>query len=137
MSLIDNLLGSSVGGLEVQDRCGTRGTIGSESWKAFSDYVCVDCGLNTFPGCPPPELAQMLMDKNGNVPLRAGDDCEIYFVRESVWKNAGMDGWGGCLCIGCLEDRIGRRLKPKDFLPDHPFNSMPGTARLLDRRGDQ
>jgi len=46
-----------------------------------------------------------------------------------------MEGWGGCLCIGCLEKRIGRRLKPKDFLRDHPFNLMPGTQRLLERRG--
>jgi hypothetical protein len=42
---------------------------------------------------------------------------------------------GGCLCIGCLEKRIGRRPKPKDFDPDHPFNEMPTTPRLLDRRG--
>jgi hypothetical protein len=42
--------------------------------------------------------------------------------------------WGeGCLCIGCLEKRIGRRLKPKDFT-DHPFNQLPGTPRLLNRR---
>ena len=43
----------------------------------------------------------------------------------------------GCLCIGCLEKRIGRRLKPKDFLRGDPFNDdlLPGTPRLLKRRG--
>jgi hypothetical protein len=43
------------------------------------------------------------------------------------------------LCIGCLEKRLGRRLKPKDFQRDHPFNAyhMPCTPRLRDRRGVQ
>lgn len=63
-----------------------------------------------------------------------GPDAEVYTVRPAIWKRAGMEDWGGCLCIGCLEKRIGRRLKPKDFLRDHPFNSMPGTERLLSRR---
>jgi hypothetical protein len=31
----------------------------------------------------------------------------------------------GCLCIGCLEKRIGR-MTPADF-PDHPFKVLPGT----------
>jgi hypothetical protein len=43
--------------------------------------------------------------------------------------------WDGCLCIGCLERRIGRVLKPHDF-PDHVFNtSLPGTSRLMERQG--
>jgi hypothetical protein len=42
--------------------------------------------------------------------------------------------YGGCLCIGCLEKRIGRRLIADDFA-DHPFNSLPGTPRLMERRG--
>jgi hypothetical protein len=48
-----------------------------------------------------------------------------------------MQPWGGCLCIACLEKRLVRRLKPKDFDHDHLFNSarIPGTRRLLDRRG--
>jgi hypothetical protein len=31
--------------------------------------------------------------------------------------------------------RLGRKLRPKDFLRDHPFNDWPGTPRLLKRRG--
>ena len=46
---------------------------------------------------------------------------------------AGMEPYGGCLCIGCLEKRIGRVLAPRDF-PDHPFRLLPGTKRLLERR---
>jgi hypothetical protein len=71
------------------------------------------------------------------------DASEIYMVKDAVWKAAGMGNdnelwaaekrWGGCLCIGCLEKRIGRLLTPQDF-SDHVFNSMPGTERLLSRR---
>jgi hypothetical protein len=58
-----------------------------------------------------------------------------YTVRDLIWAKAGMEPFGGCLCIKCLEKRIGRRLKPKDFLKGHPFNSLPGTPRLIERRG--
>jgi hypothetical protein len=61
-------------------------------------------------------------------------DSEIYSVRNATWKRAGMGAFAGCLCIGCLERRIGRRLRPRDFKRGHPFNKMPGTPRLLNRR---
>jgi hypothetical protein len=35
-----------------------------------------------------------------------------------------------CLCIGCLEKRIGRTLTPRDFPRKHPFNKTPGTERF-------
>jgi len=60
---------------------------------------------------------------------------EVYTVREAVWKEAGIEPMGGCLCIGCREKRIERRLRPKDFQRNHPFNGLPGTARLLMRQG--
>src|SRR5215831_16015926 len=41
---------------------------------------------------------------------------------------------GGCVCIGCLEKRLGRKLTPKDFPRRHPFNSLPGTERLIERQ---
>jgi hypothetical protein len=68
------------------------------------------------------------------IPMHYDDKSEVYMVTEKIWKRANMGGMGGCLCIGCLEKRIGRRLKPKDFDRDHPFNSLPGTERLLSRR---
>ena len=71
----------------------------------------------------------------GETGFRVGDDSEVYTLRDEVWKKTGMELMGGCLCIGCVEKRIGRRLKPRDFA-DHVFNSMPGTPRLCDRRGD-
>ena len=32
-----------------------------------------------------------------------------------------MEPFGGCLCVGCLEKQLGRKLKPKDFKRDHGF----------------
>jgi hypothetical protein len=37
---------------------------------------------------------------------------EYYLVHDEVWP---IDSQGGVLCIGCLEDRIGRRLVAADF----------------------
>ena len=96
-------------------------------------HACIDCGMNTFPGAPPRELAEFLMNRDGVFPITISDKCEVYYVRDSVWKKAGMEPYGGCLCIGCLERRLGRRLKPKDFIR-HVFNGLPGSARLLQRR---
>ena len=46
-----------------------------------------------------------------------------------------MGPMDGCLCIGCLEKRLGRVLRPKDFKRGHPFNTLPGTPRLIKRQG--
>jgi hypothetical protein len=111
-----------------------------ESW------ACVDCPANTAPGVPTRiEAEQMARDEiarhGGYDLIRIGrkvaeamtDKCEIYLVDEQVWEKAGMKPMGGCLCIDCLEKRIGRRLNRTDF-PDHELNTTPGTALLLSRR---
>jgi len=94
------------------------------------------CGHDTHPGMPTRELAEFLIERDGSFPMPCNEECEVYMVRDSVWKKAGMEDWGGCLCIGCLEKRIGRKLKPKDFT-DHVFNDprVPCTERLRGRRG--
>jgi hypothetical protein len=111
-----------------------------ESW------VCIDCGINTWPGCPSRIEMERRYDTAAPKTLTATgeelpiaeytvtDLCEVYTVRSSVWAAAGMEPYGGCLCIGCLEKRLGRKLTPKDFMRRHPFNHMLGTARLLERR---
>lgn len=74
--------------------------------------------------------------KKGRSNFTASDQSEIYTVHTHVWEAAGVEGYGGCLCIGCLETRLGRQLTPSDFMPDHPFNTdLPGTSRLLQRQG--
>ena len=108
---------------------------------------CVDCGVNTAPGLLTRiemEIAIIAMGDrwhNGEGVKQAlqPDECELYMVRDAVWKAAGMEPYGGCLCIGCLERRIGRKLKRKDFPRDHSFNDPElwgkyGTARLKNRR---
>jgi hypothetical protein len=89
----------------------------TESW------LCVDCGFNTAP------------DETGKSPMRLSSDNEVYTVRNSIWAKAGMEPFGGCLCVGCLEKRLGRRLRPKDFKRDHVFNQpyFPRSKRLHDR----
>jgi hypothetical protein len=62
-------------------------------------------------------------------------NTEVYHAKTQVWKAVGMKGNGGCLCIDCLELRLGRRLTPKDF-PEDPFNRLPGTKCLMERRGE-
>ena len=84
--------------------------------KTPESWCCVDCGTATT-----------------NL---AGKDTpvyrpEAYMVRNTVWKAAGMEPMGGCLCVVCLEKRLGRRLRPKDFTR-YPFDAR--TERLLDRR---
>jgi hypothetical protein len=105
-----------------------------ESW------ACIDCGINTAPGCL--NRAQMEravgLDWSGQGITQFIDDrAEVYDVRPSLWNKAGMSETGGCLCIGCLEKRLGRMLTPKDFTRNHPLNRIPGTERLMARRGQK
>jgi hypothetical protein len=103
--------------------------------RMSESYLCIDCGFNTAPGCVgriETELA--FMDGQDSSPMTLTWEDETYMVRDKVWKEAGMEGYGGCLCIGCLEKRIGRRLRPKDFT-NHIFNSAPASERLRKRQG--
>jgi hypothetical protein len=68
------------------------------------------------------------------VELNFDERCEVYTVKSAVWTAAGMEPWGGCLCVACLEKRLGRRLRPKDFPRHDAFNALPGSERLIERR---
>ena len=103
--------------------------------------LCLDCGCDTHPGTPNRAEAEELFLKyghGGQISFTA--ETEIYLVHMHVWHAAGMKEWSdrgesGVLCIGCLEKRIGRKLEPFDFVPDHGFNdpNLPGTQRRFDR----
>jgi hypothetical protein len=69
------------------------------------DVPCRDCRADTLPADP---------DAGG---------AEFYMVHDRVWADAGIAADDGCLCIGCLERRLGRRLWPEDF-KDVPLNSL-------------
>jgi hypothetical protein len=107
--------------------------------KLPESWVCVDCGVNTAPGLfnrAEMEAAFAAQgDRDDGVEQHITSGSEVYTVRDAVWKAAGMEPMGGCLCIGCLEKRLGRVLRPKDFLRGDPFNAVPtGSARLLKRQ---
>lgn len=67
--------------------------------------LCVDCGVDTNP--------------TDGLELRS----EFYMVHDEVWAAAGMEPNGGCLCVGCLEKRLGRKLWAGDFR-DVPINDL-------------
>lgn len=74
-------------------------------------FNCHDCGINT-------------------VAIN-----EYYMVNKPLWISSGMDT--GMLCIGCLEERIGRQLVPDDFT-DYPVNrpeTSVHSSRLANRLG--
>jgi hypothetical protein len=105
-------------------------------------WDCVDCGTNTAPGMP--TCSQL--DAIFNNPLLNGsaktfqcvynDQTEVYRVTKRIWRKACMSDFSGCLCIGCLEKRIRRRLVPTDFEREHALNDphLPCTERLRSRR---
>ncbi len=104
------------------------------------DWHCVDCGFDTGPGCSTLHdvyAAQQAGDEKnfGSIQFVPGR-TEIYTVVQEVWDASGVDGEGGCLCIGCLEKRLGRRLTPDDFDPES-FAQIPPhlcSPRLAERR---
>ena len=65
--------------------------------------LCVDCGTDTNP--------------------TNGQRSEFYMVHDEVWAAAGIEPNGGCLCVGCLEKRLGRKLWSGDFR-DVPINDL-------------
>ncbi|WP_255951566.1 hypothetical protein [Streptomyces odontomachi] len=62
---------------------------------------------------------------------------EYYMVNDTVWAAAGMPVGAGILCIGCLEQRLGRQLIATDFT-NCPANDLadprrPRSNRFIDR----
>lgn len=59
---------------------------------------------------------------------------EMYMVRDDLWDAYGSPT-NGMLCIGCLEDRLGRQLQPGDFkaVPLNTGDDFPRSDRLRDR----
>ena len=87
-------------------------------------YPCKDCGVNTIP-----------TTNNEQGGARKGC-CEYYMVHDELWANAGMKYDGGFLCVGCLEQRLGRELIAGDFANNFIHNDpdLPAhTPRLRSR----
>lgn len=105
--------------------------------NVVESWLCVDCGTNTFPGSPSGPEIRIAQALGQVVTLHFDHDTELYHVKDTIWDRAGMRPWNGCLCVGCLEARLGRQLRPKDFArhDSENFAELPCTDRLLDRRG--
>lgn len=84
----------------------------------YNEPNCGDCGVNTAP-------------KN--------EPCEFYMVTHAVWREAQGDKATHFLCIGCLEERLGRLLTSDDFseVPLNYMNNHRNSERLNDRRGEK
>ena len=77
------------------------------------DLPCHDCSAATSPW-----------------PWTADARYEQFMVYDRVWRKAGMQPDGGFLCVGCLEERLGRKLRRRDF-PSVPMNSLgPEAAHM-------
>jgi hypothetical protein len=70
--------------------------------------------------------------------------CEYYMVHDFIWRQAQRDGVApSILCIGCLENRLGRQLIGDDFmklpLDDHSFweGMSPRMRDRVSRRGSE
>jgi hypothetical protein len=80
-------------------------------------YTCNDCSVNV---------------------LTSG---EFYMLNPEIWEKQLGLGWEDNLCIGCLEQRLGRKVGPlwqvnSDFmLPPHSSWMHPASPRLMDRYG--
>jgi hypothetical protein len=107
----------------------------SEHAPTDPHYHCIDCGMDTQPGYLTGDQIRAAHAAGAGFDWTITASYEMYTLREIVWRRTGVPGWGGCLCVGCCEKRIGRRLRPKDFTPGHPFLWLPGTRRLLERQG--
>ncbi len=59
---------------------------------------------------------------------------ELYMLQDETWKLTGL-GKVGMLCIGCIEDRIGRELTATDFNDSYlnNFRTASKSARLVSR----
>lgn len=83
----------------------------SEKYPPNDNDYCVDCKVDT---------------------LIIG---EYYMLHHSVWEDTGLGLYDGMLCIGCVENRIGRQLTSDDF-SNFPINTQPifyRSQRLLSR----
>jgi hypothetical protein len=76
-----------------------------------------------WPSCWPRSTACIDCGADPNPPWQPGAEYEWYVVHDDLWAAAGMRKQGGCLCIGCLETRLGRQLTAADF-GDAPVNSL-------------
>src|SRR5262249_55287246 len=50
------------------------------------DWLCIDCGINTAPGCPDGATQLREIEAKGVCENTVGADSEVYMVRDAVWS---------------------------------------------------
>lgn len=65
--------------------------------------------------------------------LKSNETCEFYFLHNDIWFSIALQNED--LCIGCVEDRLGRTLTKDDFTSCYINSPMWGvkSSRLLNR----
>lgn len=79
--------------------------------SARNKFMCIDCRVDT------------------------GKIGEHYMLQDHIWLSI-TDSRRGMLCIGCLENRLGRRLALHDFNDSHvnkPYAGKLFSLRLSNR----
>lgn len=110
---------------------------GKSALTAAQSYAAISVAaarrLDTLGGIPDKEPSLCEDCHQEVTPGRPGKgNWEFYMVHNAVWAQAGMTA--GFLCIGCLEQRLGRPLTGADFMPTPPINQPSpecDTPRLL------
>ena len=96
--------------------------------KGKWDWHCIDCG----------------MDTSGFIDHQSRAPSEYYLLHDELWEEiVSESNRSRMLCIGCVENRLGRKLTKNDFDPgknnDGGINSLddhvldPRSERLIDR----
>src|SRR5262249_10220981 len=117
------------------------------------NWDCIDCGRDTLPGSNYRLFKMLGLPVSLRGSVKAGTkkrpstieislqppthNAEMFALHSRIWRAAGAPD--GCLCVGCVERRIGRKLTSRDFLKRHPLNKPASyvSRRLRDRRGDK
>ena len=84
---------------------GPDGKVDLRDTNVVESWLCIDCGYNTAPGMFGRVELERAFETNGfqGVEQTIDSKSEVYSVRNVIWTKAGMEPWGGCLCIACLE----------------------------------
>lgn len=113
----------------------TKLAIRDELVRHFSSLVVVDTVLKNKDAT---DLVSLVIDalvQNRSKMSGCCHDCHInvydeweydYFLHEEVWDKATKDDTDKFFCVLCIEKRLGRELKSKDFDWEVPLNYIDG-----------
>lgn len=85
-------------------------TTTEETIAELDAFICINCDINT------------------------SEINEYYMIEDHLWKKVNPN-ITGMLCIGCVENKLGRKLNSADFTP-YPINQIGffiQSARLINR----